>query len=76
MNTSLFAGLCEDADLEVEFNNNLTTVTTPAGTLLATINEDAAALYRIDTYGANKEQAIKVTEIVATYALTPIEERE
>lgn len=76
MNTSLFVGLCEDANLEVEFNNNLTTVTTPAGTLLATINEDAVALYWIDTYGANKEQAIKVSEIVVPYALTPIEERE
>lgn len=76
MNTSLFVGLCEDAGLNVEFNNNLTTVTTFAGTPLTTINEDAEALYWIDTYGANKEQAIKVSDIAIPYALTPIEGRE
>lgn len=76
MNTSLFVGLCEDAGLNVEFNDNLTTVTTLTGTPLATINEDTEALCWIDTYGANKEQAIKVSEIVVPYVLTPIEERE
>lgn len=76
MNTSLFVGLCEDVELNVEFNNNLTTVTTFAGTPLATINEDAVALYWIDTYGASQEQAIKVSKIVVPYALTPVEERE
>ncbi len=76
MNTSLFVGLCEDAELEVNLGNNLTTVTAPNGTLIAVINESDHGLYWIDTYGVGRELAIKTTEIVVPYALTPIEERE
>lgn len=76
MNTSLFVGLCEDAGFDVDFGNNLTAVIAPNGTPVAMINESDYGLYWIDTYGVSRELAIKATEIVAPYALTPIEERK
>ena len=76
MNTSLFVGLCEDAGFEVDFRRELIYVHASNGTLIATVDEAARALFRIDTYGIGREDAIAVTEIVVAYALTPIEERE
>lgn len=76
MNTSLFVGLCEDAGLEVDFRRELIYVHAPNGTLIATVDEAARALFSIDTYGIGPEDAIAVTEIIVPYALTPIEERE
>lgn len=76
MNTSLFVGLCEDAELEVDLGGNLTTVIAPNGTTVAIINESDHSLYWINTYGVSRDLAIKATEIVTPYALTPIEERE
>ncbi|MDO4642248.1 MAG: hypothetical protein Q4A74_00225 [Cardiobacteriaceae bacterium] len=76
MNTSLFVGLCEDAELEVDLGRNLTSVTAPNGTLVAMINESDHGLYWINTYGISRELAIQVTEIVVPYSLTSIEERE
>ena len=76
MNTSLFVGLCEDAELEVDLGKDSTTVTAPNGTLVAMIDESDHGLYWIDTYGISREFSIQATELVVPYALTPIEERE
>lgn len=76
MNTSLFVGLCYDAGLEVDFRGELIYIHAPNGTLIATVDEAARALFWIDTYGIGQEDAIAVTEIIVPYALTPIEERE
>ena len=76
MNTSLFVGLCEDAGLEVYFGKGVTYVYAPGGVLVATINESIYAMYRISTYEASRGDAIRLSEIVTPYALTPIEERE
>lgn len=76
MNTSLFVGLCEDAGLGVKFDCDEVLVDDLNGNNIAIIDEQVLALYSIDTYGASKEQAIKVSEIAIPYALTPIEERE
>lgn len=76
MNTSLFVGLCEDAGLEVDFDEGATYVYAHGGVLVATINESIHALYQINTYEVSREGAIKASEIVVPYALTPIEERE
>lgn len=76
MNTSLFVGLCEDAGLEVDFGKGVTYVYAFGGILVAAINESIHSLYRIDTYEATRDEAIKASEIVVPYALTPIEERE
>ena len=76
MNTSLFVGLCEGAGLEVDFGNEVTYVYTGGGVLIATVSESIYSLYRIDTYEATRDEAIKASEIVVPYALTPIEERE
>lgn len=76
MNTSLFVGLCEDAGLGVKFDCDEVLVDDLNGNNVAIIDEQVRALYSIDTYGASREQAVKVGEIVVPYALTPIEERE
>lgn len=76
MNTSLFVGLCENAGLEVDFRRELAYVYAPDNALVATVDEAARALFWIDTYGMDEEQAIKTIEIVTSYALTPVEERE
>lgn len=76
MNTSLFVGLCEDAGLEVDFGKGVTYVYVSGGILVAAINESIHALYRINTYEASRGDAIRLSEIVVPYALTPIEERE
>lgn len=76
MNTSLFVGLCEDAELDIYLGGSLTAVTAPNGTTVAMINESDHGFYWIDTYGISRELAIKATEIIVPYALTPIEERE
>lgn len=76
MNTSLFVGLCEDAGLEVDFGNGVTYVYVLGGVLVAAVNESIHALYRINTYEASRGDAIRLSEIVVPYALTPIEERE
>ena len=76
MNTSLFVGLCEDAGLEVDFEEGVTYVYAFGGALVAAINESVHALYRINTYEASRGDAIKLSEIVVSYALTPVEERE
>lgn len=76
MNTSLFVGLCEDAGFEVDFRRELIYVYASNGTLVATVDEAARALFWVDTYGVSEDQAVKIGEIVAPYALTPIEERE
>ena len=46
------------------------------GILVVTINESIYALYRINTYEASRGDAIRLSEIVVPYALTPIEGRE
>lgn len=76
MNTSLFVGLCEDAGLEVDFGKGVTYVYAFGGILVAAINESIHALYRINTYETSRGDAIRLSEIVVPYALTPIEERE
>lgn len=76
MNTSLFVGLCEDAGFEVDFRGELIYVHASNGALVATVDESASALFWVDTYGVNEDQAVKIGEIVIPYALTPIEERE
>lgn len=76
MNTSLFVGLCEDAGFDVDIRRELIYVHAPNGTLVATVDEAARALFWVDTHGVDEDQAAKITEIVTPYALTPIEERE
>ena len=76
MNTSLFVGLCEDAGFKVEFNGSLTDVLTYEQTPVAVISENADSFYWINTFGIDKERAAVISEIVVTYGLTPIEERE
>lgn len=76
MNTSLFVGLCEDAGFEVDFRRELIYVHASNGTLVATVDEAARALFWVDTYGVSEDKAVKIGEIVIPYALTPIEERE
>lgn len=76
MNTSLFVGLCYDVGLDVDFRRELIYVYAPNGALVAMVDEAARALFWIDTYGVSEDQAVEITETVAPYALTPIEERE
>lgn len=76
MNTSLFVGLCEDAGFDVDLGYNITMVYSSSGLNVAVINEYDHALYWIDTYGLSQHDAVKVSEIVTPYALTPVEDRE
>lgn len=76
MNTSLFLGLCEDAELNVEFKNGITYVYGDLNEHIADISEDREGDYYIDLWNISMEHTKLISEIVPKYSLTPIEDRE
>ena len=76
MNISLFVGLCYDAGLNVEFRSGITYVYGGLNECLADISEARAGDYYIDLWNASEEYTELISEVVPTYALTPIGERE
>ena len=76
MNTSLFVGLCEDADLHVDFRSGITYIYNDLNECLADVSEARMGDYFIDLWNASEEHIEVISETVPEYALTPIEERE
>lgn len=75
MNASLFAGLCYDADLSVEFKETMTVVLSSEDSVIAEVSERFVGDYYIDTWGESDDHTRFISNIVPEYALTPIEER-
>lgn len=76
MNTSLFAGLCYDVGLNVEFRGDIIYVYDDLDECLADISEVRVGDYYIGLWNTPEEYTELISELVPKYALTPIEERE